>query len=55
MDTPEIKSVGDFGIPVSLSYSLELSVSKAIFWGLWQILILKWDEHPKWTQNSNQL
>jgi len=27
IDTPEMNSVGDFGIPVSDSYSLELSVS----------------------------
>lgn len=27
MDTPEINNVGDFGIPVSDSYSFELSVS----------------------------
>lgn len=29
METPEMKRVGDFGMPVSDSYSLELSVSKA--------------------------
>lgn len=28
IDTPDMKSVGDFGIPVSDSYSLELSVSR---------------------------
>lgn len=29
METPEMNRVGDFGIPVSDSYSFELSVSNA--------------------------
>lgn len=51
METPEMNSVGDLGIPVSLSYSLELSVSRG--WpllhlvGLLQIFILKLEEKPE--------
>lgn len=48
IDTPEIYSVGDFGIPVSDSYSLELSVSKGYVLhfasGLLQILIRRLEE-----------
>lgn len=50
IDTPDMNSVGDLGIPVSLSYSLELSVSKG--WsvfdlrGLLQILIRRFVDKP---------
>lgn len=35
IDTPDMNNVGDFGMPVSLSYSLELSVSKG-----WSVFVL---------------
>lgn len=51
IETPDMNNVGDFGIPVSLSYSLELSVSRG--WsvfdlrGLLQILIRRFVDNPK--------
>lgn len=51
METPDMNRVGDFGIPVSLSYSLELSVSRGWsvfdFRGLLQILIRRFVDNPE--------
>lgn len=51
IDTPDMNSVGDLGIPVSLSYSLELSVSRGwpvfVLRGLLQILIRRLVDKPE--------
>lgn len=48
METPEMNSVGDLGMPVSDSYSFELSVSKGLTLhlvsGLLHIFIRRFEE-----------